>query len=150
MTKIVCRSRSRCISFDHCSGTVKATRTARIVRMTIRPASVKPASDRKSRVAGRGSDSPATCVLRPATLQIAVRDMIERLARRLRLHVNDAGALVGGVGSVRVGGLVLIERVVLNRVPIGLLGDRVQWELSQVVGDELVEVVRIALFVGVE
>src|SRR4051794_36668157 len=97
MTKIVWRSRSRCISFDHCFGTVKATKTMMIVRITISPASVKPDSD----------------------LEVAVRLAIEGLSHGLALHVEDAGPEVG-VFRIRVRRLVRVRGIVLHLLPIGL------------------------------
>src|ERR1700756_89233 len=97
MTKIVWRSRSRCITADHWRGTVKAMKTMRIA---IRPASVKPRSESEVRVG----------------------DIVERLPRRLALHVDDPRPLRRILG-VRVCRLVGIGRLVLDRLPVRLLRD---------------------------
>src|ERR1051325_2220793 len=100
--KIVCRSRSRAMIIDHCSGTVYAITMAMIVRSTRSAARVKPScpvgSLRLAVGSGRAGEGFFPCQLPTANrqLQIDVRNMIERLARRLALHVDDAG-LAGGL-----------------------------------------------------
>src|SRR5438105_2383635 len=119
-----------------------------IVRMTIKPASVKPRSDsvedRRPRLSGQ-----AWRLFSTGRLQIPIIHMVQRLPDRFALYVEDAWSLIGVVG-IRVGGFIGVLRVVLDLLPIGLLRDRIGRDLAQVIGNELVEIVWIALLVGVE